>query len=359
MVAPALPAKQNLGLLAINQTFKQLKEHTGTTFGAAAILCVPLAFIGVITALVPGVGSFLLKLVFGAIIGIWLAYATTVAVGLYSEGRDPGPGGLLRRSLTLGLVRFGFTSLLFNLVIGVVALAALIPFFMSLATVDFSSLLRFRPAEGDIVRIFLGFLLSMPLLLIALLFTYLRLGLAQTSSALEGTGPGASLGRSWQVTRGHMWEFFVLSLLSTLIAVAISFVVSGPAAMVSNRPAPPTGPESFTPDFFREQMLGSGLGPAEAVITGISAYLTAVLLTPFSAALLANFFLLVRNPPAPPDIRSARMVPLRQAEDEAPSPEAAPVGAASGEPDPIPPTAPGSPTVPKDPHQPPGPQTPA
>lgn len=326
MVAPAVTRKQNLGLLAINLTFKQLKGHAGTTFGAAAILCLPLAFIGVITALIPGVGSFLLQLVFGGIIGLWVAYAATLAVGLYSEGEDPGAGGLLRRSLSVGLVRFGFTSLLFNFVLGLVALAALIPFFMSLAAIDFNALLRLRPAEGDIVRVLLGFLLSVPLLLFALLFTYLRLGLSQTASALDGTGPGASLGRSWQVTRGHMWEFFVLLFLSMLIAGAASFLVSGPAAIVSTRPPAPAGPESFTPDFFREQILGSGLGPVEAVITGISAYLTALLLTPFSAALLANFFLLARNPPALPEAMSGRMVPLRQPEGEAPVPKAAAFG---------------------------------
>jgi hypothetical protein len=326
MVAPAVTHKQNLGLLAINCTFKQLTEHAGTTFGAAAILCLPLAFIGVVAALLPGVGSFFIRLVFGGIVGVWVAYAATLAAGLYSVGEDPGAGGLLRRSLSVGLVRFGFTSLLFNFVLGLVALASLIPFLMSLATVDFNALLRLRPAEGDILRVLLGFLLSVPLLLLALLFTYLRLGLSQSASALDGTGPGASLGRSWQVTRGRMWQFFVLSLLGMLITGAVSFFVSGPAAMVGMRPAAPSGPESFTPDFFREQILGSAMGPAEAVITGVSAYLTAVLLTPFSAALLANFFLLARNPPAPQEAMGGRMVALRRPEDEAPVPTAAPPG---------------------------------
>ncbi|MEX0789687.1 MAG: hypothetical protein WD178_02825, partial [Actinomycetota bacterium] len=248
MVTPAVTSKQNLGLLAINLTFRQIKDHAATTFGAAAILCLPLAFIGVITALLPGAGSFFLQLVAGGVIAVWVAYAATVAVGLYWEGQDPGAGGLLHRSLSVGLVRFGFTSLLFNFVIGLVALVSLIPFFLSLATVDFNALLRLRPVEADIWRVVLSLLVSVPILLTALLFTYLRLGLSQTASALDQTGPGASLGRSWRVTRGHMWEFFVLSLLSVLIAGAISFFVSGPAAMVSARPAPAPGSQSFTPD---------------------------------------------------------------------------------------------------------------
>ena len=319
MVAPVVTPKQNLGLETIGRTFRQLKEHAATTFGTAGILCIPLAFVGVITALRPGIGSTFLQFAVGGILGLWVAYATVVAVAMYSEGQDPGVGGLLRRSLSAGLVRYGFTSLLFNLVAGLVALLTLIPFFMSLASVNIERLLRFQLAEGDIVRIVLGLLLSLPLLFFALLFTYLRLGLSPTASALEGTGPGASLGRSWQATRGHMWEFFVLTLLSVLITAAISFFVSGPAAMVSFRPAPPAGGELFSPEVMQEQMFGRELGPVEAVITGISAYLTSVLLAPFSAALLANFFLLLRNPPENVSTELKRMVPLQSPEAEAPT----------------------------------------
>ncbi|HYN99127.1 MAG TPA: hypothetical protein VEU28_05590 [Actinomycetota bacterium] len=319
MVAPVVTPKQNLGLETIGRTFRLLKEHAGTTFGTAGILCIPLAFVGVITALRPGPVSTLLQFAVGGILGLWVAYATVVAVALYSEGQDPGVSGLLRRSLSAGLVRYGFTSLLFNLVAGLVALVTLIPFFLSLASVNFERLLRFQLAEGDIVRIVLGLLLSLPLLFFALLFIYLRLGLSPTASALEGTGPGASLGRSWQVTRGHMWEFFVLTLLSVVITAAISFFVSGPAAMVSFRPAPPAGADLFSPEVLQEQMFGRELGPVEAVITGISAYLTSVLLAPFSAALLANFFLLLRNPPGTVATERSRMVPLQQPEAQAPT----------------------------------------
>ncbi|MEX0791362.1 MAG: hypothetical protein WD178_11370, partial [Actinomycetota bacterium] len=105
------------------------------------------------------------------------------------------------------------------------------------------------------------------------------------------------------------------------------------------RPAPSPGSQSFTPDFFLEQMFGSSLGPAGAVVTGISAYLAALLLTPFSAALLANFFLLAQNPPAPLEVLNTRMVPLRLPEDEAPAPQAPAPGGPEAEP--VPPPDPG------------------
>lgn len=328
MVQPVVAPKQNLGLATINLAFRLLKEHAWTTFGTAAVLCLPLAFIGVITALLPGIASTALQLLAGAIIGVWLAYAITVAVGLYFVGEDPGVGGLIRRSLSVGLVRFGFTSLLFNFVLGVIAFLALIPFFMSLASVDLGRLLRFNVRDDDIFRIFMGLLLSIPLLLIALLFAYLRLGLAPTASALDGTGPGASLGRSWTMTKGHLWEFFVLTFITSLITGALSFFVSGPATIVTFGSDAPVGSE-ISPDFFEEQLFGRELGPVEAVVTGISAYLTAALLTPFGTTMVATFFLLVRTPNPDQGTRQSHMVALRLPEVEgqpsAPPPTPPPV----------------------------------
>lgn len=304
MVQPTVANKRNLGLVAINQTFKQVRRHPGTIFGSAALICIPIAFVAVITALRPGIGSSLLQAVIGGIIGVWVAYATTIAVGMFAEGEDPGAGGLVGRSLSSGLVRFTFTALLFNLVLGVAVLLALIPFFMSLSTVDPQALLELRVADDDLFRIAMGLLLSMPFVLIALLFITLKFGLAQTASALEGTGPGASLSRSWQITKGRVWDFFVLTFLSGIVAFGISIVVSGPAAMVSMRPDAPTDSGSLTPEFFRSQMFGEELGPGEAMVTGISAYLATVVLGPLAAAFLANFFLIVKNPPVAVDPRS-------------------------------------------------------
>lgn len=347
MVQPAVTPKQNLGFVSIKRTFKMLKEYAVTSFGAAALLCLPLAFLGVVTALLPGVASTTLQFLVGGLIGVWLTYAITVGVGLFSRGEDPGVGGLVRRSLSVGLVRFGFTSLLFNLVLGLIVIVAFIPFFMSLASADLDRLLRFDLADGDIFRILMGFLLSLPTVVLGLLFAYLKLGLATTASALEGTGPGASLGRSWTVTKGHMWEFFVMTFITGLITVAISAVLSGPAAMVSFQTDAPVGSE-FSPEFFEEQMFGRELGPVEAVVTGISAYLTTVLLTPIGAAMIANFFLLVRDPVLRLDSLQGRMVPLQQPEVPAAAPRVAVPPADPSLLDVFPPDVP-----------PPGPQSPA
>jgi uncharacterized membrane protein len=334
MVQTTVAGKRNLGLIAINQTFKQVRRHAGTVFGSAALICIPIAFVGVVTALRPGIGSSLLQMVAGGILGVWVAYATTVAVGMFADGEDPGAGSLVGRSLSAGLVRFTFTALLFNLVLGAAVLFALIPFFVSLSSVSPQALLNLRVAENDLFRIAMGLLLSMPFVLVALMVVTLKLGLAQTASALEGTGPAASLGRSWKITKGRVWDFFVLTFLSSVIAFGISIVVSGPAAMVSMRPDVPAGSDSLTPEFFRSQIFGERLGPGEAVVTGLSAYLAMVVLSPLAAAFLANFFLLAKNPPVAVDPRSL-LIPHRGSGDPPatlwPNPPAAPPADPPGE----------------------------
>lgn len=310
MVAPPAGKEPNPGLLAINRTFKQFGEYPGTTFGAAALMCVPLAFLGMLSALNPGPATKVLEVLIGTVFSVWVGYAMTIAVGMYSQDRDPKVAALLKMSLSPGLIRYGLTSILVSLVVGLIALVTLVPFLMSIASIDATAIRNLRLSQADIFRLGSGLLFSLPLLVAALIYTYLRWGLSQTASALENSGPVASMRYSWQVTRGRMWHFFVLTFVTAAITLAVSIFVAGPAAMVSVRPASPAPDRPFSAELLKDQLFGQPLGPAPAVITGISVYLSAVLLTPLSAGTLANFYLLVRKPtetagdepppPAPP-----------------------------------------------------------
>jgi hypothetical protein len=318
---------------AFRHTVKQLREHAGTTFGAAAVMSVPLVLVSVITAMRPGWSGIVVGLVAGGLVGVWVAYSATVATGEYIRREDPGFGGLMRRSLSTGLVRFALTALLVNLITALVAVLTLIPFLLSLGSLDADALLAGRVSEEDAVRMAVGLLVSLPLLLVAMLILYLKLGLSQTASALDGTNPVASLRRSWQVTRGHLGDFFVLTLMSVAVSLVVSLVVSGPAGLVSTDPAPnPDEPISL--DMLRE-LFGPGepLALPAALVTGISTYLTAVILTPFTAALLANFFILLREPSPAADV----LAPQAQV----PVPNAAPRDEAVAPNEPTPPEPPG------------------
>ncbi len=324
MVRPVTNKKVNLAPLALNQAFRQLKDHAVTSLGTAAILCIPLAFIGAYTSLRPGWGAMLAGYAVGALLTVVVAYAVTVASGMYAEGNDPGVGGLMRRTASTGLLRYIATSMLFNLVLWVAAGLALIPFFVSLGSVG-SRALSFRLSETDFLRIFLGLLFSLPLLGIAMSFVYLKLGLSQPASALDRTGPAASLRRSWQLTKGRVWDFFLLLLMTFALGLAISIFVSGPAGVVSISRTPEPTADPLSPAFYAELFAPpEPLGPAAAMVTGISGYLTSLLLTSVTSAILANFFLLVRSPPESVEQRrDGRMVPLRRPEQ---TPEETPPG---------------------------------
>lgn len=293
-------------------------------------MCIPLAVLSVVTVMRPGWSGIVVGLVAGGLIAVWVSYAATVATGDYLRGEDPGFGGLMRRSLSGGLVRYGLTALLVNLITALVAALALIPFLLTLGSLGADAVLAGRVSEEDAVRLAMGMLVSLPLLLVAMLLLYLKLGLSQTASALDGTNPVASLRRSWQVTRGHLGDFFVLTLMSVAVSLVVSLVVSGPAGLVSTDPAPNPGDDPLSLDLLRE-LFGPGepLALPAALVTGISTYLTAVILTPFTAALLANFFILLREPsPAQNALTPPAQAPVPDAaprdEAEAPSEPAAP-----------------------------------
>lgn len=327
-------SKVNLAPPTFRQTFRQLMDHAGTTFGVAATLCIPIAFLGVYTAVRPGIASSFIELLVGGAIGVWLSYAATVAAGRYVAGEDPGVAGLLKLSVSYGLVRFFFTALVFNILLGIAALAALTPFFMTALSVGPGRILTGRISEEEIFQLFIGGLLSLPLLAALSIFLYLRFGLAQTASALEGTGPLASLGRSWQRTRGRVFDFFLLNLMMLGVVMVVSLALAGPAGVVSLPALPDPGTDPFGSLQFP---MGETvpLGPAAAMVVGVSGFLVAMLLTPFTAALLANFLLLVQNPPQARPARDdrSRMVPLRQPSGEAGSGEA-------GNEAPVPPSGP-------------------
>ena len=302
MVPPTVSIRVNPARAAFRRTMGQLREHSGTTFGAAAIQCVPLAVVSVYTTMRPGWGGIALGILVGGLAGAWVAYGATVAAAQYLDGKDPGYGGLLSQSLSGGLIRYGLTALLVNLVTVLVAVLALLPLILSVGSLGADALLSGRISEGDAVRVGAGLLVSLPLLVVGLLLVYLKLGLAATASALDRTNPAASLRRSWEVTRGHLGDFFLLTLMSLAVSLAVSLVVSGPAGLVSAAPEPDPAADPLSMDVLAE-VFGPGepLSLPAALVTGASTYLTAVILSPFTAALLANFFLLLRKPSRPAD----------------------------------------------------------
>lgn len=351
MTEPAVNTKVNLAPPALRRSFRNLKKHSTTTFGTAAVLCVPLAFVGVYRALRPGWFSFWVEFLAAGLIGILVTFSATVATGMYAEDKDPGVPGLLRRTFSGGLARFFLTSILVTVVTGAAVVLTLIPLLASVASVGISAFTTGRVSEGAWMSLGLGMIFSLPLLVILIPWLFLKLALARPASALSATGPAASLGRSWTLTKGRLWDLFLLIVVAVGLSLVVGGVVAGPGELVSAPSTPNLGSEPWTLQTLETAFgLRETLSPAAAVVIGVSGYLAAVLLTPLSAVLLAEFYLLTLKPPAAavtdrlvqlpnpaggpspaprsrPVARPDRMVPLRRASKPPEAGPASPEGA--------------------------------
>lgn len=315
MVEPITGTEVNLTPIALRNSFRQIRQHSSTTFGTAAVLCVPLAFVGVYRALAPGWVASGVGSVATGLIGVMVAYSATVVTAIYAEGKDPGVAGLLGRTFSRGLWRFLLTSVLVVLVIGVAVALALIPMVTSVASLGISAFTTGHVSDGAWLSLGLGAMFSVPLIAILIPWLFLKFALARPAAALGGTGPMASLGQSWNLTRGRLWDLFLLLVTGFVLYLVIGGIVTGPAGLVTAGTTPAVGADPFSPQSL-QRMLGPGepQSPAGAVVVGVSGYLAAVLLTPLWAILLAEFYLLARTPPAA-KAAERRLVPLRDTPD--------------------------------------------
>lgn len=78
-------------------------------------------------------------------------------------------------------------------------------------------------------------LLIVPLALgavVVLVWASIKLVVAPAALMLEGTGPWASIRRSWVLTRGNWWRTFGIVLLTSVIVSVISSVIAAPLTFV-------------------------------------------------------------------------------------------------------------------------------
>lgn len=282
----------------IVKSFRVLREHASTSLGAAAVLCVPLAFTATYAALEPGPRSLLVGLMVSIAIGVAVAYSNTVAVGMYAENADPGPGALLKKTFGRGLVGFAATRVLAGLVLAVAVAVGMLPFLYALVTAGPAVFDIDDPPRAEMLLLTSTLVLSAPVGLFLLLYAYLQVGLAGPARVLENLSPIQSLTRSGSVTKGKRMEFFVVLVKLTAVRIILSMVLAGPASIVGAGPdpfeQPPANP--FSREFLLEIFSQSRpLGVAAALVVGISTYLGAVAVTAVSATVLAEFFIEIRD----------------------------------------------------------------
>jgi uncharacterized membrane protein len=274
---------------AFGNTFKDIRNHSSTTFFVAAILCLPSLFASVIVSSGAPLVGIPLQIVALFPSAIWLPVAIITATKLYATGTDPGVGRLLDETASWRLFSYLGTTLLLFLILALSFVVAFIP----LIGVAASSM---AGAGGSFTQAFTGGngVLSVLTLLfgIALAITfsvviYLRYGLAPVVNVLEHLSPRKSLTRSREIMKGRWMDLFVLFAMVVGVSLVAYIVILGPSLVVtfsSVRNAPSSGP-FFTPR----------LGPVAAVVSGLSTYLHSIILTVISTGCLANFYLGVKG----------------------------------------------------------------
>jgi hypothetical protein len=132
-----------------------------------------------------------------------------------------------------------------------------------------------RRIPGSILLAIVAAVASIPLLLLLPLgaYVYGRWLVSWVALLVEGTGPVASLGRSWDLTRRSWWHTIAIGFAATLIIGVLSGLISsifqGIGAILSSVAGAP--------------VIG-------AILTSLGGAISGPLMEPFSAALLVVLY---------------------------------------------------------------------
>lgn len=287
---------------ALGETIEDLRRHASTTFGAAALLSLPVPFVAVYAAIRPTYLSTTVQTVVNTVAAWWVAYAIILVTKSYAAESDPGVWGAIKQSRP-GVTRYGMARILLGiLIVLAVVVAGVVGAFLLGAIAP--GLLDGPPS---IELLATALLVIGPLVVLALLFVYLRYGLAPVACALEQDSVGKSLGRSRRVTKGHRLDFLLLLFMVWAVTVIVQILVQGPAQMVTEQPFSigNMNPEDVSFDELMNQALQPPptASPPAALVIAMSTYLSLLILEAFIAGFFARFYIGLTRPeePAPAD----------------------------------------------------------
>lgn len=284
---------------ALGKTLEDLRQHASTTFGAAALISLPVPFVAVYAAVRPTYFSTTVQTVVNTVVAWWVAYAIILATKGYAAGSDPGIMGAVGQSRS-GLVRYGLARIVLGILIVLAAIVAAVIGGVILSLLA-PGLLNAPPSLETMAAVLL---VMGPLVILALLFVYLRYGLAPVAGAIEQRGVGAGLRRSKQVTKGHRWDFLLLLLIVWVFTIIIQVLVQGPAQMVVQQPTAigDMDPQSLSFDAVMNRVLQlpPPASPPAALVIAVSTYLSLLILEAVIAGAFARFYLALTGVDEPP-----------------------------------------------------------
>lgn len=284
----------------VGNALKTLSKHANTSFGFAAIICLPLALATTNSSLNPGFKAQAIEQVLSVLAGVLATYGSLVAFRYYEEGSDPGVRGLLRQTFSRGLFSFAITRALVGLVLALALAFGMLPFVLA-ALSSPEVFTQQKPPAAVVSSVGGALVLSAPVAIALLLWAYLHFGLASPANVLENLSPSRSLSRSRKLTKNKKADFFMVLVALMMVRLGLSVVLAGPGAMVGGGPDPLETDQAIGNPFYRERFLDllvqpEPLGLPAAVIVGLSAYLGSMAILMVSGTVLAQFFVALRGP---------------------------------------------------------------
>ncbi len=196
--------------------------------GAYLILGVPFVPGGLLSFSAPANADLLAYAAYEVLVALITWIFTSMVLGGvvdFSVRRYRGEPARITESLSRGLQRvlsiMGANLLVTVIISGVTLLWAAALLLGALSLIGTGG-----AAAG--IAVLCGALLALPFVLFFVLYLALALSLYAPSVMMEGKHAVDSLGRSWNLTRGHKWSIFgaglVLGILAALIGGAVGFV---------------------------------------------------------------------------------------------------------------------------------------
>ncbi|MFD0776312.1 glycerophosphoryl diester phosphodiesterase membrane domain-containing protein, partial [Streptomonospora algeriensis] len=191
-----------------------MQETLEDPYGPTASDPMPFELWSVITAyagaFIAYIGQILLTGLLAAVIGLSVLGRTlSIREALEAvRGRMAAVFGVAGLLLLLGVL---WTGLMIGVVLAAVALG-----------------LAVAPVAGVLAG-----LLGVPVLIVLVVWVYVRTSLAMPVAVLERSGPATALARSWRLTQRSWWRAFGILVLAQLLVTIVSYLLAMPFSLVA------------------------------------------------------------------------------------------------------------------------------
>lgn len=202
--------------------------------GSYLILGIPYVSGGTFSVTVPSTAHLVAYVVYQIFVAIVSWVFTSMVLGGVvdlSVRSYRGENVRLKDSLSRGLQRV-LSIMGANLLVTVITVGVILLWVVVLILGAFS-LVATGGAAGGIAAV-CGALVALPFVMILVVYLVIALSLYAPAVMMEGAHAVDSLGRSWNLTRGHKWSIFGAGLVLGILLVILTAIIDGVGVVTGN-----------------------------------------------------------------------------------------------------------------------------